>query len=479
MSITHGGTAGARARTAMPAERRPGFRNFLRTAPPRTPLPDDVLSALALRLAREPQEEHPAIPAGYTYLLQFIAHDCVFSDTPFWGELGAAAPAANTRLRRLNLDTILGGGPAQCPHAYVAPERLALRLGPLRDGAARDIARFGVDGAGLTDPLIADARNDDNALLSQLTVVFHLLHNTALRRAPDGTDPAIAAHRMARGTYHAIILRDLLPRIMHARVLAHYAAGGALLDPSTDEDVPVEFSHGAFRFAHAMVRHEYRVTDDTPLPGAEALAFTSARGPQRMPMPANWVVRWSRFFDELGHDAQRAMLIKPAYPPHLTSARFFPAIDQTGRSGLAYRDLVSAEIAGGWGVGALLEALLKAMPEGDPRAAALRQSGLAGAAPRRAAIRAWLADQALNAVADAPPLPFFIMFEALHGGGETLGPLGSIILAETLFPPLRAMAAENAAALPGTPFAPIRTMPALIRLLARENGLQAARPPFL
>lgn len=479
MSGSHGGYIGTRGRATMPAEHRPGFRNILSPAPARGPLPDHLLAALALRLAQEPQAEHPRLPAGYTYLLQLIAHDCVFSDTPFWGELGSDAPAANTRLRRLNLDTILGGGPAQCPHAYAAPDRRALRLGRLRDGAARDIPRIGVDDRGLTDTLIADARNDDNALVSQLTVAFHLLHNTALKRAPRGADPAIAAHRMARGVYHAIILHDLLPRIMHAGVLGHYAQGGALLDPSTDEDMPVEFSHGAFRFAHAMVRHEYRVADDTPLPGAEALAFTSARGAQRMPMPASWVVRWSHFFDGLGPRAQRAMLIQPAYAPHLTAARFFPAIDHTGRAGLPYRDLASAEIAGAWDAGSLMQALLEAMPARDPRAAALREAGLVQAAPRAAALRAWLADPALDAVADAPPLPFFIMYEALKGGGETLGPLGSIILAETLFPALRGMADENAAALRSTPFAAIRTMAALIRLLARENGLRAAQPPFL
>ena len=479
MSGVHGGLVGNRGRNPLPAERRPGFRNLLATAPGHPRLPDPVLAALALRIARQAPREHPRMPAGYTYLLQFIAHDSVFSDTPVWAELGAEAPAANSRLRRLNLDTILGGGPAQCPHAYAPPERVALRIGRLGNGAARDIPRIGEPGLGLTDALIADARNDDNALLSQLCVLFHLLYNTALTQARRGAEPMLAAHRLTRAVYHAIIRHDLLPRIMHPAVLAHYVLDGALLDPCEDEDIAVEFSHGAFRFAHAMVRHEYRVAGQTPQPAAEALAFTSARGPRRMPMPEHWVVRWRHFFDGLGAPAQRAMLIQPAYPPQLTAARFFPAIDGTGRAGLPYRDLLSAEHAGAWPVGALIDALLAACPAGDPRAQALRQSGLAEAHARRAAVAAWLDDTSLAAVAEAPPLPFFIMLEALHGGGERLGALGSIILAETLFPPLRGMAAENEAALRGTPLAGIRTMPALIRLLARENGLRAAEPPFI
>jgi hypothetical protein len=173
------------------------------------------------------------------------------------------------------------------------------------------------------------------------------------------------------------------------------------------------------------------------------------------------------------------MLIQPAYAPQLAAARFFPAIDATGGAGLPYRDLLSAELAGCWPAGALTDTLLQTLPAADARARALGSHGLARAAARRDALRAWLGEPGLDAVADAPPLPFFIMFEALHGGGQMLGPLGSIILAETLFPPLRAMAAENAAALRGTRFAGIRTMPSLIRLLARENGLRTARPPFI
>src|SRR5258705_2247222 len=167
--------------------------------------------------------DNPSIPSGYTYLLQLIGHDMVDS-VPFVALDNVARPAfRNGRLAPLVLDTIYGAGPDQAPHAYEVSERHRnssgviprnrLRLGDLKleerpSGTqycpCRDIARLARWGERSTrdypdwqtEPLIADARNDDHALISQLTVLFHKLHNAVMElveqrhaRAPAASQP--------------------------------------------------------------------------------------------------------------------------------------------------------------------------------------------------------------------------------------------------------------------------------------------------
>src|SRR5262245_14241235 len=141
--------------------------------------------------------ENPAIPSGYTYLLQFVAHDLVNSAIPLSiaGRLGAGT--SNARRIPLVLESLYGSGPVGSPHLYAldAPDddrRTKLRLGRMRwketPRAAgcpfRDIARAkaenvtGVDRSiagqrpALTEALVADPRNDDHAIISPPPALF-------------------------------------------------------------------------------------------------------------------------------------------------------------------------------------------------------------------------------------------------------------------------------------------------------------------
>src|ERR1700694_3807925 len=62
--------------------------------------------------------ENPCIPSGYTYLLQFVAHDLVHSAIPLSvaGSLGAAT--SNARRTALKLETLFGSGPVGSPFVY-------------------------------------------------------------------------------------------------------------------------------------------------------------------------------------------------------------------------------------------------------------------------------------------------------------------------------------------------------------------------
>lgn len=489
--------------------------------------------------------ENPTIPSGYTYLLQLVAHDCVATPTPFWALPEALKQARNARPARLRLETLYGGGPSVCPHAYEPDDardasRSRLRLGPMKPlspgGAAplRDIGRVaippmpgaghGKPGAGvLADPLICDPRNEDNAFLAQMTALFHLLHNTLLGLLPAGRaapqDRFACAREATTLLYRRILREDVLARLLHHDVLQVYqdiwqaAAPERLLDRSPDPSVPLEFSHAAFRFAHAMVRPTYRMPGArTPLSVSDALSATSARNPRRMPLDESWILGWRHFFEIApGGPIQpnASLRITPRHSHGLFDSHHFPWPGPEGagdpwRGNVAFRDQMSAARSGLWSVDALYGRIGALIAQrGGAWDGLLARAPLASAASRAAALKAWLLSRtrspeahraALDWLAEDPPLPFYVLFEAeAESGGTRLGRLGSILVGEVLFgqmledplqgeraaTPLRELAAGFGfgAALDGAEG--ISTMARLITFVAECNALQDATPPFL
>ena len=125
----------------------------------------------------------------------------------------------------------------------------------------------------------------------------------------------------------------------------------------------------------------------------------------------------------------------------------------------------------------------------DPRSKALNSGPLGTPAARRKAMLDWLlndgrpggmdAQDAAHIAAD-PPLPFWLMLEGLiAGGGTRLGPLGSIVLAETFYPNLNDSLGADETALANSPLGAIHDMAGLIQFLAAQPALQGANPPFI
>lgn len=437
--------------------------------------------------------ENPRIPSGYTYLLQFVAHDLVHSAIPLSVVGGLSGDTANVRRTALKLETLFGGGPVSSPSVFALDaandeRRTKLRLGRMRwkDKSVetgcpfRDIARTpaenvtGIDRSiagkrvALTEALIADPRNDDHAIMSQLTALFALLHNGLIdivRRGEPTTGPNAslgAAYKRflcARDAltliYHNIIRKDLMRRAMHPAIYAAYAgpmpafidrplrASGSFAARGAEQEgwrVPLEFSHGAFRFGHAMVRPEYVINDLSTHDLNKTLEKTSANDPVNMPLDSTWIVRWSRFFEIGGSRPNFSRRIGPFLSDGLGNDQIFPAVDQTSRVGLLYRDLLGASLAGLWSVNALVSEISARRPH------VIGASRLLADRPYRISqLREWLASETsygelsaedIETLANDPPLPFFILFEAMRqplAEGLCLGPLGSIIVSEVIF----------------------------------------------
>ena len=500
------------ARCPISAAASPGFRHFLGTPSPSQrfrafgidPLASSsdpaklrgLMHRLSLRMdaaIKWPPHhvqsaeywENPFIPSGYTYLLQFIAHDLVHSAIPLSVAGGLGRGTSNARRTPLRLETLYGSGPVGSPHIYAldAPNddrRTKLRLGRMRwkenepaSGCPfRDIARTqaenvtGIDRSiagvrpALTEALVADPRNDDHAVMSQLTALFALLHNglvDIIRRQEGHAVPNArfgAAYKRflcARGAltaiYHNVIRNDLMQRVLHPAIYAAYRGPTPdFIDrpsftegsPTSDWEVPFEFSHGAFRFGHAMVRHEYQINDLSLHDLNNTLEKSSINDPANMPLDETWMVQWSRFFDINGSTPNFSRRIGPYLSYGLGNDQFFPAFDETERVGLLYRDLLGAGLAGMWSV----DALIAAIGERRPQLTAMSRL-LADRDYRVTELRKWLATapayggltaEDLDTLANDPPLPFFILFEAMQqAGGLHLGPLGSIIVSEVIF----------------------------------------------
>src|SRR5713101_1519248 len=117
-------------------------------------------------------EENAGIPAGYTYLGQFIDHDITFDPASSLQQQNDPDALVDYRTPRLDLDSLYGRGPADQPYMY---DKNKFRLGRAlfeNDKATkvRDLPRY-------IDPnkpeaakraLIGDKRNDENVIVSQL-----------------------------------------------------------------------------------------------------------------------------------------------------------------------------------------------------------------------------------------------------------------------------------------------------------------------
>jgi len=563
-----------------------GFRHFLceaDTLPPdkqfkvygEDPLKDvprlgELMKRLSVRMNKPPKwekaagssasDENPEIPAGYTYLLQLIAHDLVQTNFSLSILGGEALGVRNDRAYRLTLDTIYGGGPDACPFAYahdpVRGTRSRLCLGggeatdtfPEMKPKGRDIGRsyrnFSTASAkhGLTEVLIADPRNDDHAILAQLTALFHQLHNGLVgkleRRFAGKTDfsvkSAFERFLCARGAvtliYRNIIRCDVMEKLLHPVIYDRYnVRNPPFLDrscvqprpgesdalratrlPDRGSFIPLEFTHGAFRFGHAMARKIYRFN---AVPAHEfgldeALRANSLKRALDMPLDHRWIVDWSFFFllpNEENRHCQLSRRISPNYVEGFNDPDLFPAIDDSNETGVAYRDLISASCAGMWSVDSLIEEIRERCP------CIVKASKLLDdRCYRTERLREWLQWHPgifekcdIETLATDPPLPFFILFEAATEPkddpkqGTRLGVLGSVIVAEVIF---GALAGDQLPAEKGAnslreslsmlsqsllqadcfeDFTDVKTMGQLVEYTATVANLVDADPPFL
>lgn len=473
------------------------------------------------RLAKTMKDDRPAgennnqnIPAGYTYLGQFIDHDITLDLSSLTEADRDPLGEVNFRTPQLELDNIYATGPDgdASPHLYERAIPGAMLIG--RTGPGGPVGDPGVKGGLPFDlprnsqglPLIGDARNDENLLVSQTHLAFLKFHNAVL--AHEGGGDFAATRKLVRWHYQWIVLHDFLDRLVDFNDVQDVLANGRRFYlPETQSEfgqayIPVEFSGAAYRLGHSMVRASYNhnraFNDANPaikgdftalfhftgksggiigdlhkgpaMTQAEMQAIADKLGlllPFVFPdLPGDWIIDWHRFY-ELG---------TPKPPPagatpgdnrfFLNRARLFdpflvPELHKLPRGGgsLPLRNLQR---------GYRLE-----LPSGQ---AAARHMGVR--VMTEAEITSGPDGQALKAIGlhRASPLWYYILKEAqIHGnGGNRLGPVGSRILAE-VFVGLLQTDPQSFMSQPGwKPTLPAQhpgnfTMPDLLRYVASKE----------
>jgi len=165
----------------------------------------------------EPSDENPEIPAGYTYLGQFIDHDITFDPASSLQQQNDPDALEDFRTPRFDLDCLYGRGPGDQPYLYAKPGRATFLLGPNRgiNGMNRPDLHRSADGTAL----IGDKRNDENKIVAQIQALFLKFHNKVYASIADRFGPErqderfLDAQRIVRWCYQRIVLNDFLPRV--------------------------------------------------------------------------------------------------------------------------------------------------------------------------------------------------------------------------------------------------------------------------
>jgi Putative peptidoglycan binding domain/Animal haem peroxidase len=326
----------ARAEAAMPAphlseaaELRQ-FR-FSRIGPQGSPTSMELVSAMSETITAAAPDQDGGIPAGYTYLGQFVDHDLTMDATgTALGSDVTVDELIQGRSPALDLDSLYGRGPAEQPQFYT--DGLHLKMGstfgdgPIFPGfKGFDLPR---DPAQST-ALIPDHRNDENLVVAQTHLAFIRFHNRVVDTI--GAIPAATVFEAARERvvkhYQWMLRHDYLPRIVDPGIVEDVFTNGRKLFETSPvagdaPTMPIEFSVAAFRLGHSMVRDAYnwnRIFDDGQgtLPLLFKFSGTSGGLSGDNPLPSTWIADFRRLYNFA--EAQRPDLVVP--PAKFNKAR--------------------------------------------------------------------------------------------------------------------------------------------------------------
>jgi hypothetical protein len=395
----------------------------------------------------DPAFDNQAIPAGYTYLGQFVDHDVTFDTSGLKETRVDPLALQNFRTAALDLDSVYGQGPDAAPELYQREDPDLFQLGSTSTGPGRGDASIppslndlprGPNGLAI----IGDPRNDENLIIGQLHRTFLQFHNAVAlgitlgqipRQSPNSLSDFDEARQIVTWHYQWVVLHDFLRRVLDTTVLDDVLKHGPrflVLGRDQHMFIPVEFSAAAYRLGHSMIRANYNFNRVfTPLQGGNNIAnlrflfFFSGRSGTGAgtPIPPDWVIDWRRFVD-LGSDVSinkarqfdpflaGPLAGQPAPNPELSGIPNVPP-----PASLPVRNLERGRSFG--------------LPSGQAAARymcvrSLTEEEVGSGPDGEVAVR--------NNLHRESPLWYYILKEAqILGGTKHLGPTGSRIVAET------------------------------------------------
>ena len=403
------------------------------------------------------------VPAGFTYLGQFIDHDLSFDKTQVMlGQNVSPAQLLQARSPSLDLDSLYGAGQDPASAKFYS-DGVHLKVGgAIAEGGDPALPGFDLPRAGTgttkkarRHAVIPDKRNDENLAVAQTHLAFIRFHNRVADSLPAGLTDAQRfgqARELVVKHYQWMIRTDFLPRISAAAVVNDVFANGRKAFevgavPTDTPTMPIEFSIAAYRLGHSMIRPLYEwnknFNTDTGIPAVLELLFEFSGLSGQMAgdekLPSTWVADFRRLYDF--SEAGRADLVVPA--PKFNRARRIdtklaeplahlpqqtigppPVPDTDPTRNLAFRNLTRAHMVR-LATGQQMASFLKA--KGVTLNALTKQQLREG---NNGAVLDTLTPAQREAALTKTPLWFYILREAELGNGKLRG-VGARIAAET------------------------------------------------
>lgn len=408
------------------------------------------------------------IPAGYTYFGQFVDHDLSMDATTADPASGDADGAVNQtpdelliqkRSPSLDLDNLYSERSDLNESLFLGPR---FKIGktsavqsnddqtPVDRNLPYDLPR--VSSSNPQRPagkaLIGDPRNDENLAVAQTHLMWLKFHNHIVdqleKNAPSISDDALfaTAKELVVKHYQFVVLNDFARRFIREDIYTSVIVDGKrrYLQHGSGEIpfMPLEFSVAAYRHGHSQVRETYDWNLLFPGVSFKLLFLFSevSGGPNALnghsTLPTNWIADFRRLYDfgdvTFDHirDAENGSLnFAKSLDPYLASPLGdLPELQGAVASGkLPFSNLASLNLRRG---------SLRGLLSGQDIARSISTVKTLTPTEMRSVLDDDFVEQmeALQ-LFDRTPLWLYLLLEAAVEGGNSLGELGSIIVAET------------------------------------------------
>jgi hypothetical protein len=360
---------------------------------------EQMMEQLGLAM-RGTSDDNPDIPAGFTYLGQFIDHDITLDTTGLGEQIADPTAVLNFRSPKLDLDCVYGRGPVADPQLYQRLNASRLQIGRTNNQAVgkpemKPNLPFDLPRGPQGLAIIGDPRNDENLIVAQIHLAMLRFHNKVVQKVEQ--DNVIVrsvfedARELVQWHYQWIVLHDFVRRLVGDAVLSDVLENGRKFYRFEEQSefaepyMPLEFSVGVYRLGHSMVREIYQYNDvfneNGVTPANLELLFrfsglsNSEPNPEKfardIPIPSDWIIDWNRFFETSAGAVNPSLLLDPLLANRLHRLNNIPTSES---SSLAVRNLQRSlkmglpsaqDVAGFMGLPLLSEAQLTSGADGQ------------------------------------------------------------------------------------------------------------------
>ena len=448
------------------------------------------------------QRPDSSIPPIYTYWSQFIDHELTARTDRNEGVsviTGAASrlcpvPSVqvvhqlfNRRTPNFDLDAIYGSLTNPCDAARknyqeqfakalrdpINPAKMRVGMNadighvtPPQNAIAlkRDLPRVGqIDQATLDtlkDPdilqadhrlaFIGDPRNDENLLVAQFHTALLHFHNAVVdwleaNDPVEGEAPQALferAQKVVRWVFQWLVVNDFLMTMAVPAVVRKTLRHGAKMYVANADNgqpyMPLEFSTGAYRFGHSMIRNSYDYNRNFGRGGAFADRATldqlfSFTGGGPFPfgfnsLPTNWIIEWDRFTGEVPMDDRDDL---PARLARSIDTRLAAPLGKLVKEANDESNINIQRLMKHLARRNLRRGFVLSIPTGQAMAKFFGVTPLSAGEIRRGMSLNVQFVLEQGGFLQKSPLWFYILREAEINGGNRLGLLGSAMVAET------------------------------------------------